>query len=206
MPSMASSMLPEWLRLAWAALLGVVVVVHIGHAVAMSEQRRWWHVGHTIMAAGMALMYLLPGMRYPALHQAGLVLFALLSVGFAAAVVILRRREGILNPLWVASALDLAAMTYMFAPPSSWLVPSTYALVFYLGVQAVAWAVGWWSRVPIVSPVAPLAADAVSAGGGEVVPADDRAEAVGLRATSSPSVRATLAVMAASMAYMLAAM
>jgi hypothetical protein len=42
-------------------------------------QRRWWHIGHIVMATGMAAMYLLPRTNHPGQYRAGLVLFAVLA-------------------------------------------------------------------------------------------------------------------------------
>lgn len=223
--TMTMQLLPTWLRVVWVVALGAVVVLHVGHAWAMPGQRRWWHVGHTAMAVGMALMYALPRMLFPGLYRVGLVLFALLTVTVAAVTVALRRHESTLNPLWVFSAVEMLVMTYMLLPPSvtpSWL---TYLLIGYLSVQIVGWAFGLWDRLPVFRrPV--LAGSAPDTGatidtlvrdtdGGErspaLLPADPHPEAstgpvVGLTAHSSAAVHVTLAVMAASMAYMLAVM
>lgn len=205
MEPMASG-LPGWLRLTWAVLLGAVVIVHIGHAIGVNGQHRWWHVGHTLMAAGMALMYLLPRMAHPGLYEAGLVAFLLLAVAMAAVVALVWRREDVLNPLWVAAAVDLMAMTYMFVPTTSRPAQVTFLLMLYLGSQAVAWLMGLWNRVPNLSPEPFRVSDAASANVGEVDSVQRPERAVGLQATASLSVRSTLAVMAASMAYMLAVM
>lgn len=217
---MSMPLLPPWLRVVWVVALGVALVLHVGHAWAMPGQRRWWHVGHTMMAAGMALMYALPRMLYPGLYRVGLVLFAVLTLAVAAATVAVRRHEGTLNPLWVFSAVELLVMTYMFLPPPatpSWL---SYLFVGYLVVQVVAWAFGLWERLPVFrTPVlaggGPAAAHTDDTGGDEPGPtllsADPHPEAstgpvLGLTAYSSAVVHVTLAVMAASMAYMLAVM
>lgn len=219
---MSMPLLPTWLRVAWVLALCVVVVLHGGHAVAMPGQRRWWHTGHTVMGVGMALMYALPRMQHPALYRVGLVLFALMTVAIVAATMAIRRHEGTLNPLWILSAADTLAMTYMFVPPTStprWL---TYVFVVYLCCQVVAWACGLWDRLPVFrQPVlaggasrrtgAPDTASERDERSPELLPADPHPEAstgrlVGLTVHSSLAVHITLAVMAASMAYMLAVM
>ncbi|WP_216205373.1 DUF5134 domain-containing protein [Amycolatopsis aidingensis] len=197
---MSSPLLPEWLRIALAAVLCGVAVLHIGHVLAMRGQRRWWHASHTVMALGMVAMYLLPRMGNEGLYQAGLALFALVTVALVAGAVLIRRGEGVLNPLWLAAAVDMLAMTYMLLPMSSRFAPVTYLFVGYLGAQAVAWTAGLWSRVPVLRPVPVGTADAPGAAtaGGQ--------GAVALTAESAPTVPPSLAVMAATMAYMLAAM
>ncbi|TQJ00964.1 DUF5134 domain-containing protein [Amycolatopsis cihanbeyliensis] len=193
---MTSPLLPEWLRIVLAAVLCGVAVLHVGHVLAMRGQRRWWHAGHTVMALGMAAMYLLPRMRNEGLYEAGLVLFALFTVAVVIGALLIRRNEGVLNPLWIAAGVDMVAMTYMLLPMSGRFAPVTYLFVGYLGCQAVAWVTGLWGRVPVLRPVLAGAPDAPEAA----------APAVALTAHSAPTVPPSLAVMAATMAYMLAAM
>ncbi|MDR7303699.1 DUF5134 domain-containing protein [Haloactinomyces albus] len=219
---MSMPLLPMWLRIVWVVALCGVIVTHVGHAVAMPGQRRWWHVGHTAMAAGMALMYLLPRMQHPALYRAGLVLFVLIMVAEAAATAVFRRREGMLNPLWLLSAVDMFAMAYMLLAPAARPVWLTWVLVAYLGGQVLGWAFGLWDRLPVfarglpatVAPGdSPTAVERTHRHEHAVTPlADDPAPeaapgpVVGLTAHSTVAVRVTLAVMAAGMAYMLAIM
>ncbi|WP_116049730.1 DUF5134 domain-containing protein [Amycolatopsis palatopharyngis] len=204
MPSMTNPLLPDWLRLVWTLLLAGVAVVHIGHVWTMSGQRQWWHVSHTVMAAAMVVMYLQPHSESPRMYEVGLVVFALLSVGLAAIVVSLRRREQALNPLWVSVVVDLLAMTYMFVPAASRPAPLTSLLVLYLGVQAIAWTTGLWSRVALVRGAVPAVAEAGAAGGAAAP--DGAGQTFGLYATSALDVRLTLALMAAGMVYMLVVM
>ena len=226
MASMITPLLPLWLRLAWIIALGAIVVTHVGHAVAMPGQRRWWHLGHTAMAAGMALMYLLPRMQHPDLYPAGLVLFALVTLAEATATTVLRRREGVLNPLWMLATLDMLAMTYMLLPPPTRPTWLTTAVVLYLAAQALVWSLGGWDRLPVFrrgSPrrtptatrVSPNAEpDSVQHPGPapptplttDPAPENATGPVVGLTAHSTVAVRLTLAVMTASMAYMLAVM
>lgn len=192
-------LLPSWLRLAWTAVLCGVLVLHLVHAWAMPGQRRWWHAGHTVMAAGMVVMYLLPHLTR---QVPGAALFAVLTASSAGAAIVFRYREGVLNPLWVASAVDMLAMTYMLLPAAvrpAWL---TGVFVTYLTVQVGMWALGLWDRTPAFH----------RSGGAEPavldVPPSNAAPTavVGLRAHSTPTVRLSLAAMTASMAYMLVAM
>lgn len=191
---MSDPWLPGWLRVVWAVLLVTVAALHLGHVVVMSGQRRCWHAAHTAMAAGMAVMYLLPRMGHLGLYRAGLVLFVVAALALVVVTAESRRREGVVNPLWVASTLDMVIMVYMLLP--SRLAALTGLFVVYLAGQTVAWALGLWSRVPLLSPV-PV--------GGRGV-AGSRSVAVGLTAASSAVVLGTLAVMSAGMAYMLVAM
>ncbi|WP_019854294.1 DUF5134 domain-containing protein [Actinopolyspora mortivallis] len=202
--SMAMPLLPDWSRPLWALLLVVVLVQHALHARRMSGQPRWWHAGHTTMALGMAVMYLLPHMRHPDLYRVGLVLFALITVLELVVTVVLRSREGLVNPLWLSSTAGMLAMTYMMVPGSSRPAWLTLVFVGYLCCETVVWSLGWWERVPWLRPhgvTAPAPGAATTAPGRAVL----RERGVGLPAHCSPGVRASLAVMAASMAYMLLA-
>lgn len=221
MDEMSMALLPTWLRVVWVVLLGAVLVAHVGHAWALPGQRRWWHLGHTVMATGMALMYALPHMHEPGwLYRAGLVLFALLAIAVTGVVVALWRREGALNPLWVFSAAEMLVMTYMFLPASAKLSGVGYILAVYMGMQSLAWALGLWDRLSVFGSPAQFrstrgSVQIVDPDGHErnptLLPADPYPEQItrpvlGLTAHSSVVVHITLAVMAASMAYMLAVM
>lgn len=199
-PAMADmSLLPEWLRWVWAAAFLGVVIAHAGHAWSMRGQPRWWHIGHTTMAGGMLVMYLVPHMGHPGLYRAGLVLFVLVTAAEAAGTLVLRRREGRLNPLWAATTADQLVMVYMLALPMSGPALVTSLLVAYLGVQAVLWGAGLWSRVPAVRPQEePLGAIGAAS-------APPRARVIGLAAEADVVVRVSLAVMATGMGYMLLA-
>lgn len=217
--AMSMPMLPVWLRVVCVVVLGAVVVVHIGHGWARPGQRRWWHAGHVVMAAGMALMYGLPAMGHAVWNRAGLALFSLATIALAAVTVVLRGREGVLNPLWLFSGLDMLAMTYMFVPSS--FRPSLLTVVFlaYLAGQVAAWGSGLWDRLPVWrrggtgAPAARAVASSVHAGvrGPALLSAEPVAETepepvVGLTLHSTVAVRLTIAVMAAGMAAMLALM
>ncbi|WP_438388265.1 DUF5134 domain-containing protein [Actinopolyspora saharensis] len=206
---MGMSLLPDWSRPLWALLLVVVFAQHALHAGRMSGQPRWWHVGHTLMAAGMAVMYLLPHMRYPGLYRAGLVLFALVALVEVVAAGVIGRREGGFNPLWGTAAAGMLIMTYMMVPVQlrpSWL---TLVLVAYLCCETVIWAGGLWQRLPssCTPPRRPPTGVELSTAPGAAgpAPAGGSGRGFGLVAHRSLGVRLSLAVMAASMAYMLAA-
>lgn len=219
MGAMSMPLLPQWLRVVWVVALCVVVVVHVGHAWARPGQRRWWHTGHIVMAGGMALMYALPVMSQLVWRLVGLALFCLATVTLAVVTVVLWRREGAVNPLWLFAGVDMLTMSYMLAPwwaRSAWL---TVMIVVYLVGQVVAWGFGLWDRLPVFCPgragVPSVGAVAGSSRAGGRGPAllsadpDVRARpgpVLGLTGHSTPAVRLTLAVITASMAYMLAVM
>ncbi|MFZ0121089.1 MAG: hypothetical protein WAN20_02855 [Pseudonocardiaceae bacterium] len=214
---MSMPLLPQWLRIMWAVALAGVLVLHVWHAWSRPGQPRWWHIGHIIMALGMMGMYLL-GMAHPGLYRAGVALFAVMTVALATTAVVFRRREHVLNPLWVASAVDTLAMTYMLLPYAAQPAGVRWIFIAYLACQILAWALGLWDRVavlqPALPPILPVPTTGVTASTGRVqavapataIPAQSGDRVVGLTAHCTPAIRVSLAVMAASMAYMLAVM
>ncbi len=207
-------LLPDWLRVIWVVALGVVIVTHLWHAYCRPGQHRWWHAGHIFMAAGMVVMYLPGAMAVPGLFQGGVVLFGGVAVAIAAATAVLRRREGALNPLWLVAAMDELIMAYMWLPAAIRPALLNYALATYLGCQMLAWVLGWWERDPVTArPPVPAAAEPtmVRAAPGRLAaspsaPLARPPAAVGLIAERAVVIRASLAVMAASMSYMLIVM
>jgi hypothetical protein len=203
--TMSMPLLPEWMRLLWGVVCLGVAATHYWHAASMRGQPRWWHAGHTVMALGMLAMYLIPhATTHPVVWRAGLLLFLLVAVVHATAAMVLRRREGMLNPLWVFATVDALVMVYMVALPMSGPPAVTSVLAGYLTVQVAAWACGVWGRVSFHHTGPAGQPDALPAGGvaEAVVPA--RA-AVGLPAEVDAGVRAGLALMTAGMGYMLVA-
>lgn len=182
------------MRLAWAAALCAVLVLHVRHAHGMARSGRWWHGGHSLMAGGMALMYLFPRMEQPGLHRAGTLLFAVTTLAALTVVVGLWRHRRRIDVLWFVLTLDTAVMTYMTLAPSirpDWL---SLLSVGYAAGMVPLWGYGLLDRFL----------------------ATDIDETVRSRSTTAPwrqrkvwmvlLTRASLAVMAASMAHMLAAM
>ncbi|MGB7795292.1 MAG: hypothetical protein WBL53_03380 [Pseudonocardiaceae bacterium] len=214
---MSMPLLPQWLRIVWAVALAGVLLLHVWHAWSRPSQPRWWHIGHIIMALGMMGMYLL-GMAHPGLYRVGVVFFAVMTVALATTAVVFRRREHVLNPLWVASAVDMLTMTYMLLPSAAQPAGLRWVFIAYLAWQILAWALGLWDRVPVLqpapSPLGPVPATRATATTGTVqavaaataIPAPSEGRVLGLTAHCTPAIRISLAVMAASMAYMLAVM
>lgn len=149
-PMMSMPLLPMWLRIGWAVALGAVVPVHLWHAWFRPGQARWWHAGHTVMALGMTVMYLLGRTAHPGLYRLGVLLFGTWTVALAVTAVVLRHREGALNWLWVAAAADMLAMTCMLLPAHA--VGVRVVFVLYLFGQALAWSLGLWGRVAVRRP------------------------------------------------------
>jgi hypothetical protein len=203
---MNMSLLPVWVRAAWAVALVAVALVHLWHARSMSGQPHWWHIVHVLMSVAMLAMY-------TDMHQRGLtcliaVVFAAAAVGLAVTIGVLRGRERSLNPLWVATTIDMLAMVYMgviMLPSVRGPATLTWVFVVYLAGQTLAWAGGLWDRVPVLRRAAAGAAAKADGESSNALAAPTR-PTVGLTAHVSIDIRISLAAMAASMAYMLAAL
>jgi hypothetical protein len=201
---MNMSLLPVWVRAAWAVALVAVALVHVWHARSMSGQPRWWHIVHVLMSVGMFAMY-------ADIHQRGLnwliaVVFAAAVVALAVTIGVLRGRKRSLNPLWVATTIDMLAMVYMgviMLPSVRGPATLTWVFVVYLAGQTLAWAGGLWDRVPALRPAAAPVGVGGESSNASVAP---MRPTVGLTAHVSIDIHISLAAMAASMAYMLAAL
>jgi hypothetical protein len=165
----------------------------------------------------MIAMYSLPHVQHHELYRGGFLLFALAAVAEGGTAVRLRLREGMFNPLWLISTADKMSMTYMMLSPVVRPAILTYALTVYLAAHAAAWALAPWDRIPALrgaragsarklGPSRPQFAERGSTTRGDgSEPLDfGPAPGVGMLAHFTPVTRASLAVMAASMGYMLA--
>lgn len=180
-------LLPDWLRTTWIVILGTAALLHLGHARGMIGQRRYWHIGHVLMAVGMAEMYL-PFSARVVSDAVGIILFALAAGAAAAAAVWLRRSEGTWPVLWILSSAEMAAMVYMFLPMTAHSLLISYVLAAYLLGQSLLWAFGAWDRYLL--PARPT-------------PAHGAAPPV---RTSPLVLRLSLVAMSTGMAHMLLAM
>jgi hypothetical protein len=195
---MSTPMMPTWVRLVWAGALAVALLMHLTHVYRMPGQHRWWVLGHVAMAAAMIPMYLPELLGGADFSPLGLPLFACAAFVAAAVGVAMRYRENVLNPLWVMLAIDLAIMAYMWLPATNRSHTLDGVLVTYFLYQIVAWTFGIWDRVPVLERSAP---------GGRHSPRPPPTVAVvGLTVHTGLTARAILAVMAASMGFMLVAM
>src|SRR5699024_2168037 len=197
-------LLPPWLTVAWSLALMAVVAIHVHHCRMMTGQVRWWHLMHTAMGIGMVAMYVLPVMSDPILAWGGLGIFAALTAALLLTTIVQFRREGALNPLWLATSIDMAAMTYMFLPMNAQPLLLTWVVIAYLATHTLIWLCDVWARANIFtladSPGEPPLP------GGSAGTAVVQRRSLGLSGKVDLSVRITLAVMAASMGYMLLAM
>lgn len=212
--------LPDWLRIVAVAAYLAVLAVHLWHLVGATPRGRAWHLGHALMALGMAVMFLpTNGMVVPA--DTGEIVFAAVAVIVFGYVVSELVRHGRAGWLWPIAGVDLAAMAYMFGMRSMHLEWLTVLLIAWFAVQALGWLTGYLASLVnyrgLGGPGPSLAVrPPVDAGYPGRQPVD-----LALRTATTPragtaittvspvnraSIRATLAVMSLGMAYMFLAM
>lgn len=210
--TMHMPLLPQWLRVVWAAALAVVLVLHVVHAVTMRGETRRWHVGHILMAAGMIAMYLLPQADFPDLYWGGVAVFGLLTISAGFFLVNAWMRTQRLSWVWLATTLDIAIMTYMSTPARQWAALLTYLVVAYLVVETLLWLT---ARIPdsggparAGAPAEQHTLDSTTSHGGVLILTRPIVALWHNRPESdvTTGVRLTLAVMSLSMAWMLIAM
>lgn len=159
---------------------------------------------HTAMGIGMVAMYVLPVMSNATLAWSGLAIFAALTAALLLTTVLQFRREGALNPLWLATSIDMAAMAYMFLPMNAQPLLLTWVVIAYLAAHALVWLCDVWARAGSFTLADPPGEPLPPSGGAGTAVVQRRS--LGLSGKVDLSVRITLAVMAASMGYMLLAM
>jgi len=219
MKSMGQGLLPPWVTWLWLVALAAVLVLHCGHLVRAGGQHRWFHASHILMLVSMLYMYASMEFRWKWFPSSSWVVVFSLSTAAITVWVLMRlvqRRP--FSLLWVLALIMQAAMVYMWMP--SWAPVLTWALVVYYGLETAAWLGGLLddTRRPLavgrgeIAVTGPsLQQPASSPSPVAVMPTrtaarrSQRAELVSL-AQPSVSGRVSMATMAASMAYMFAAM
>lgn len=134
------NLLPGPLCAAMVVVYLAIFVNHLRHAFDTGRQRRLWHVGHVLMALGMAYMFIpssagapvIAGGVWQAIYGCALLIVVLGMTAYTAG----RRAP---SGLWLLLAVDLAAMLYMWSP-GDLTVPISWALVAFLVFEAGLWA------------------------------------------------------------------
>jgi Domain of unknown function (DUF5134) len=210
---MMNSWLPSWLGLTLATVFGVILIVHLYHAIALTRRERLWHCVHVLMATGMIVMFAPTG-RMAAWNVVGAVVFAVAVLTLGGLLVRERAHSRHLGALWLVAAVDLAAMGYMFAMMDFRLLWLTVALAGWFVVQATGWTSGRLYTTLAhgglggAQPDRPVGTTAVRTLAGSAAKQPQPASRHQLHRGSSHQtvIRATLAVMSMGMAYMLIAM
>jgi hypothetical protein len=218
MKPMSQGLLPPLVTWLWLVALAAVLVLHCGHLVRMGGQHRWYHASHILMLVSMLYMYASMEFRwkwFPA--SSWVAIFTVSTVAIAAWMVIRLVQRRPFSLLWALALVMQAAMAYMWMP--DWAPALTWFLVIYYAVETAAWLSGALDDTgpstaagPEEPPVGPKGHEQVTTGGNVGVLSRSlaagqvhRPGAVAL-ARDSAADRVAMAVMAASMAYMFAAM
>ncbi len=201
-------MLPDWLRIMWVAIYALILVLHLvlhlRHLNTMGGQERTWHSSHVLMALGMVYMFLPAGIiTLPSM--VGIVVFALAALAATGWIVYALASQRPLDFLWVILLIDMLGMAYMFAITQVMLGALTYLFAVYFVIEMGCWFLGAFNQFnqfnQFTQPdphqqVFPATVGAVAL----------KANARPLASASSLTVRLTLGLMAAGMAYMFLAM
>jgi hypothetical protein len=224
MKVMSQGLLPPWVTWLWLVALAAVLVIHCGHLVRMGGQPRWYHASHVLMLVSMLYMFASMEFKWTWFPKSLSVSLFVVSTAAIAVWMVLRivqRRP--FSALWILALVMQASMIYMWMP--SWAPALTWTLVVYFSLETVAWLAGllddskpamavglYESAVPETTEAPGLDSQPTMAGGLLVnaKPAaaveHQSAEAFVALAQNSLTARIGMAVMAASMAYMFAAM
>ncbi len=212
------NLLPLWVTWVWLVALTAVLVLHCAHFVRMGGQHRWFHASHILMLVSQIYMY--AGMAYmwtwfPHTLWVNIFWLSSAAIGIWMVVRLVQRRP--FSALWLVALIMQVSMAYMWMP--KWMPALTWALVVYFSLEALAWLAGLLDDSkpsmgigPRHTQTTPPPAELVTASGGPAT------SAVGVREQTVPKLafvplfhntvasRVSMAVMAASMAYMFAAM
>jgi hypothetical protein len=192
------ALVPEWLGIAGAAVFVVIAVSHLRHLTMTVGQQRPWHACHVLIAVGMAFMYAptaIIGLGVSARFWQ--IVFAVACV--LAALWSMSGAQRTPTLMWLLTAVDLGAMVGMWMTNLS--ASLCWALVVYLGVQAVLWAVDAYRRVDGGAPVINFSALAATPGGMSLPIAGAHAESL----LGDLDISVSMILMSVGMAWMFAA-
>lgn len=181
-------LLPPVVTWIWLILLAFVLVFHCSHFLRMGGQHRWFHASHILMLVSMLYMYASMEYKWKWLsHSLQEWIFILTSLAIVIWMIMRIAKKAPFSYLWILALIMQAAMAYMWMP--DWVAVLTWILVAYYALETLAWLFGLINDTK---------------GKGAVGPGDTSA----FVALAHPSVLAnvSMAIMAASMAYMFAAM
>jgi len=212
MKPMGQGLLPPWVTWLWLVALAAVLILHCGHLVRMGGEHRWFHASHILMLISMLYMY--ASMEFKWKWFPSNVWVAIFTASTAAILVWMAYRFTQRHPfsfLWVLALIMQAAMVYMWLP--NWAPALTWTLVVYYGLETVAWLAGLLNDSRPSMAFGPgegsvrgsLAHNAGSEQGSIHLGRGNHMVDVPL-AHNTLYDRVSMAVMAASMAYMFAAM
>ena len=192
----STNILPNWLAVIWTLVFLAILVIHARHVVQTTGQRRFWHSGHVLMALGMMFMYAPASLDHLGIPSGFWQLLFANGAGIVVAWILANVLSGrAINMLWLAMAVDLAAMVYMWSP-AGFVAPITWLLVAYFALQAVIWATNSYRGLderPVLGGIGALADGTLTATAVEPLICEH-------------DLRPSMALMTLGMAYMFAAM
>lgn len=188
-------------RWTWVAILLLILLLHVPHAVRMHGIHRLWHVGHALMAAGMGYMFVPLRDRGDARWPWEIIYGA--AFAFAAGYAVLRLRNGSrIDMAWITLTIGMAGMVCMWAMAGrdAWGPVGPLAAIWF-AAESVGWFTGalagqratGWLPAAIGPPHGGARARAPCLGG-----------STPLAQHASWLTRTTLGLMALAMAYMFA--
>jgi hypothetical protein len=223
MMPMSQGLLPPWVTWLWLVALAAVLISHCGHLVRMGGQHRWYHASHVLMLVSMLYMYASMEFKWKWFASTSwIVIFGLSTAAILGWMGYRFIQRQPFSFLWVLALVMQAAMIYMWMP--NWAPALTWSLTVYFGIETAAWlsgrlddsrpamAVGPSDHVVVVPR--PRESAPTGAGTGVGTLHDSRPTTAVVHGHSpmvalmhdSAAARVSMAVMAASMAYMFAAM
>ncbi len=196
-PPGATNVLPEWLAVIWTLVFIAIIVIQVRYLLDSAGQRRLWHAGLVLMAFGMAFMFAPPSIDHFNIPSGFWQLaFANGALAILAWMLAQALAGSSINALWLLTAIDLAALTYMWSP-SGFQSPITWLLVAYFAAQSLLWA---GNRMRSVDHKT-LLAGSVSVTPGGTLARTAAAPLIGFR-----DLRLSMFAMTLGIAYMFAAM
>jgi hypothetical protein len=198
----ATNILPNWLAIVWTIVFLAIFVIHLRHVTQTHGQRRLWHSGHVLMAAGMVFMFAPASLDHFNISATFWQLAFANAAGVMVAWVLFQVLSGrAANLLWLVIAVDLAAMVYMWSP-NGFVALVTWLLVSYFVIQATLWATDTFRRLDREHQIPGISRISINPGGTASITAAAAAEPL----VCELDLRPTMALMGLGMAYMFAAM
>ena len=193
-----------WLGIGGAAMFVVIAASHLRHLIKTTDERRSWHACHVLMAIGMAFMYApasIDSLGVPGTFWR--LVFA--TAGVLAVFWALGGTDRALSPIWLLTAVDLAAMFYMWSAHA--FVALSWLLVAYFVVEAAMWALDAYRQLDGGTPSLGWRMLPQESGSGALSPAPAAAATTASRSLIGElDIGVSMFAMALGMAYMLAAM
>jgi preprotein translocase subunit SecG len=198
----ATNILPNWLAIVWTVVFVAIFVIHLLHVRDTHGQRRLWHSGHVLMAAGMVFMFAPSSIDHFNIPATFWQLAFANAAGLMIAWVIFQMLSGrAVNLLWIVIAIDLGAMVYMWSP-NGFVAPVTWLLVAYFAIQSLAWATNTFRRLDREHQIPGISRISINPGGTATISVAAHAEPL----VCELDLRPSMALMGLGMAYMFAAM